>query len=100
MGIATIVEMGGEGGTIALEGCNTDGTWRYRVRTSDHALVMLGEASAPVSTETAWVDTWRKAMSQLDKYQWHRLSLITVHPEFGNRVHICLNRRRRAAEEI
>lgn len=83
-------ELGAEGGNVTLLArMNADGPWQYRVRVDESTLADLlpGEfAEEDLVSESGWVDSWHQALSLLDKYDWPRLGLLTVHPAFVARV--------------
>jgi hypothetical protein len=91
--ILKVLEVGGEGGSITLEGRKVGGAWQFRVRTSDESLLLLGEEKEGVVSETGWVDTWRGAMKLMDRHPWHQLSPIAGHPAFLKRICDALTRR-------
>lgn len=81
--IETIVEIGGEGGSITLEGRrDVAGGWQFRLATNESAMWdMLGEEPPP-HEEPQWVSTWADALALLDRYPWPLLEPVAVHPEF------------------
>ena len=85
--IETIVEIGGEGGSITLEGHrDSHGQWQFRMATNEAALYdMLGE-DPPPPVEAPWVSSWDEALALLDRYPWPLLSPEAVHPEFRDAV--------------
>ncbi len=87
-GSATLVVMavGAEGGSLRLVGRLTSGGWRYRYTLVDQSAGWLDEGDAESCRQSPWVDSWRDALAQLDRYPWARLHPMTVHPAFTTRV--------------
>lgn len=71
-----IVEVGGEGGSIKLLGTRVPNGWRFRT----YAYDCVGEYEG--RDESDWVDSWEAALALFDKYPWHKLYPLFVHPEF------------------
>ena len=94
--IETVVEIGGEGGSITLEGRrDSHGRWQFRLATNEAALYdMLGEDSPP-PVEAPWVSSWNEALALLDRYPWPLLSPEAVHPEFIDAVFAAVAAHRR-----
>ena len=88
VGSAPIVVMavGAEGGSLRLFGQRTTGGWRYRYTLVDQSAAWLDEGDAESRRQSPWVDSWRDALAQLDRYPWARLHPMTVHPAFTTRV--------------
>ena len=83
----TIVEIGGEGGSIRLQGRRgAAGAWQFRLGTNEAALYdMLGEEPPPPK-EVPWVSSWDEALALLDRYPWPLLYPLQVHAEFKEAV--------------
>jgi len=94
--IETILEVLGEGGSAAIQGRrDPSGGWSYAVRTNEAAgrnlldpedqhQPVVGNSADPASIR--WTHSWDEALSQFDRYPWHRLNPRRVHPEFLDRV--------------
>ena len=85
--IETIVEIGGEGGSITLEGRrDAAGGWQFRLATNESAMWAMLDEEPPPQEEPKWVSTWAEALTLLDRYPWPRLSPEAVHREFRDAV--------------
>ena len=81
-----VVECGCEGGSIAvLRRQDGHGNWRYWVESHEHlAIALLGEddrEGLQPNAMSATVSSLQAALRLLDRYPWHRLSPITLHPD-------------------
>ena len=84
----TVVEVGGEGGSIALFRERRAGqAWKFRMSTNDLAdydlltdedLTSIGNAAR----ESECADSWKEGLALLDAYRWFGLIPLEVHPEY------------------
>lgn len=79
-----IVEVGAEGGSIKLYGLKTEGGWKFSRHVIDQTPAVIGEAT--IQHRTAVVESWMEALELLQRYPWHRLQPMSVHPEFHQTV--------------
>jgi hypothetical protein len=79
-----IVRVGAEGGDVTLYGVRDGRRWLFSREVIDQTPLMIDESAIEHSSET--VTTWRRALKLLDKYPWHHLYPLEVHPEFRERV--------------
>ncbi|HEV2713702.1 MAG TPA: hypothetical protein VGU64_00470 [Terriglobales bacterium] len=56
-----------------------------RIKSYDFTPELIDEGPA-ISRESDWVDSWEAALKILDKYPWHRLYPIIVHPDFAQAI--------------
>lgn len=87
-----IVEVGAGGGTISLLGRrNLDGTWHFMRKTNEsfHSAILSDEDKEGISFETSHgsVQTIAEGLELLNKYPWHQLYPLRVHPEFQQSVY-------------
>lgn len=90
-----IVEVGADGGSIALWGRNLQAnSWEFWIRTDETSAYDLLDVEdqqqlrSPVSTSTA-VTSFSEGIFLLDNYPWIRLTPVRVHPEFrGNLLRV------------
>jgi len=88
----TIVEVGGEGGSIMLfQERETGEAWKFRMRTDESAIYdVLSEEDqggpGPAVKESGYVHSFREALALLDRYPWFRLIPLEVHPEYLDAV--------------
>ena len=68
-----ILQVGGEGGSVALYAFRTGVDWFFSLD--------FIKAQA-VSTDDHVVRSWDDALLLLDRYPWHRLVPLRVHPDF------------------
>jgi NAD-dependent deacetylase len=88
----TIVEVGGEGGSIVLfQERETGEAWKFRMRTDESVIydVLSEEDQAgpgPAVKESGYVHSFREALALLDRYPWFRLIPLEVHHEYLDAV--------------
>jgi hypothetical protein len=87
----TVVEVGAEGGTIAIVGMRHGGGWTFRRTVNDSTPELIDEE--PIFKKSAEANTWERALRLLDKYRWQGLYPLQVHPEFRDRVWIAVQDR-------
>jgi hypothetical protein len=92
-----IVEVGAEGGGVALLGrLDVNQDWEFRLSSTDESLTILGDEveTRPSSPhESDWVLTWPEAVALLDRYPWAQLVPLVVHPVFRDEVLVEVTRR-------
>jgi hypothetical protein len=82
-----ILEVGAEGGSLTLYGARTSDGWRFSRRVIDQTMALLDlDDAGAVDELSAVVGSWPAALALMDRYPWHRLCPIEVHPEFRARV--------------
>ena len=60
----TIVEIGGEGGSITLQGRqDADGHWQFRMATNEAALCDMLDEEPPPQEEAPWVSSFAEALT-------------------------------------
>lgn len=79
-----ILQIGGEGGDLIIYGVRTPTGWKFFREVVDQSSLMLDESAIEHRSDV--VDNWEGALGLLDRYQWHRLFPLQVHPEFKERV--------------
>jgi hypothetical protein len=55
---------------------------------------MLIDEGDAIEHESESVFGWRAAMKLMDKYPWHRMHFVAVHPEFRTKIAKARNYRR------
>jgi len=104
----TIVEVGGEGGSIALKGVkNSKDNWIYFLSRNESVLwdLLDDEDKHLLDNESEedkrFVTSWDKAIEMFDWYPWRDLYPLEVHEEFKNKVwdEVQSCRRRRCVEK-
>jgi hypothetical protein len=88
-----IVKIGAEGGSITLFGTRSQRGWAYSMSVDE---CIDDECS---QHETNGVDSWEAALRLLDRYPWHRLSPLEVHPEFRTQIWAVVQRRFECGDE-
>src|SRR5262249_26030188 len=86
-----ILEVGAEGGAITLYGVRAPDGWRFSTSMLDQTPSLLPDAFHEQGSRKDYegVNPWEAALRLIDRYPWHRLHPLTVHPEFGERVLDC-----------
>jgi hypothetical protein len=86
-----VVEVGTEGGSIALIGKRHGRGWTFSRSVNDWTPELIDEE--PIFHRSAEVASWEAALRLLDKYPWQTLYPSKVHPEFRARVWTALEER-------
>ena len=76
-----IVEIGAEGGSLALYGIRTKLGWIFSREVVDQSLLFIDEGPT-IQNNSKIVSSWPEALELLDRYPWPQLYPIEVHPEF------------------
>lgn len=79
-----ILNVGADGGSVALYGREAELGWIFRRHVADQTPMFIGEES--ISHDSEAVETWTKAVRLLDRYPWASLFPTYVHPDFRTRV--------------
>lgn len=87
----TLVEVGGEGGSIRLVGVEDPRGWAFKVVTQESGL--LDDEDDWQAPERPWVRCWDEALAQLDEYPWTVLHPLAVDPRFAAKVVEAVERR-------
>ena len=92
--LQVILEIGAEGGSMTILGSRSpSGDWKFCSERNEAAIADLlsEEDLAGFGLEnfyhrSGFVDTFEQALELIDRYPWHRLWPLHVHPEFYDRV--------------
>ena len=76
-----ILELVAEGGSLTVLGRQVGGTWRYVIIANAPALAE--QAGGARETPLA---TWDEVIEKLEGYEWRKLRMRFLHPEFAKRV--------------
>jgi hypothetical protein len=80
-----IIEIGAEGGGIALYGWkDSDREWRFQRDLNGNAL--YDEDTADLQHSSGVVPGWQGALELLTRYPWYCLHPLYVHPEFAEKT--------------
>jgi hypothetical protein len=93
-----IVEVGAEGGSIKLYGLKVEGRWKFSRHVIDQTPALIGDAT--IDHRTAVVESWTEALELLQRYPWHRLQPVSVHPEFHQAVFDAVRTRYRSEGQM
>jgi hypothetical protein len=83
-GREVIIEVGAEGGSIALYGFRTDQGWLFTRQVADQTPELIDEEW--IEKETPRFESWETALKLLDRYSWAKLYPLTIHPEFREQI--------------
>ena len=75
-----ILKVAAAGGSIILYGKPAAEGWLFSRHVIDFTPSLLSEACITHDTEV--VNNWLSALNLMDRYRWHRLLPISVHPDF------------------
>jgi Molybdopterin-binding domain of aldehyde dehydrogenase len=89
--IEIILELGAEGGSIALYGLRTERGWSFRRELIDSTSELIDEPRLENASDV--VDSWEAALELLDQYPWPMLYPISIHPEFRQKIWASLQNR-------
>lgn len=82
-----ILRVGAEGGDLTLYGTRSPEGWRFSRRAVDLTMDLLDlDDGTSLDERSAQVGTWSAALALMDRYPWHRLYPLEVHPDFRERV--------------
>ena len=76
-----ILELLAEGGSLTVLGRQVGDAWRYVIIANAPALAE--KASGPTTTPLA---TWEEVLEKLEGYEWRKLRMRFLHPDFAKRV--------------
>jgi hypothetical protein len=79
-----ILDVCAEGGGVTLMGQWTSKGWRFKREVMDQTPELIDEPWIEHTSEV--IESWRGALRAMDRYPWHTLYPISVHPEFSERV--------------
>lgn len=79
-----IVEIGAEGGSMALCRKQTERGWAFTMEVNDWTAELLGDE--PMHKMSGPVDSWEAAVELLDRYPWPKLFPVFVHPDFKRQL--------------
>lgn len=79
-----ILQIGGEGGSAALYGMRVNAGWLFSLDFIELDSALTSE-QLPVGGSNI-AESWPDAISLLDRYPWHNLQPLMVHPEFRSAV--------------
>lgn len=88
----TILEVGGEGGSIVLSReRDAGGAWKFRMGSEESAAYdMLSDEDraglGPAVAEPGVVHSFPEGLALLDTYPWFRLFPLQVHPEYRDAI--------------
>jgi hypothetical protein len=73
---------------ITLYGRRASTGWLYSAKAIDQTPGLLPEEfdGPEIRKELGMVDSWDAALRLIDRYPWHRLYPLVVHPEFRARI--------------
>lgn len=75
-----IIQVGIESGCITLYGIHSDEGWNFMQDINDQTLAMLNEEAIQYTLNGD--SSWQHALKLMDRYSWHTLYPLEVHPEF------------------
>jgi hypothetical protein len=82
-----ILQAGGEGGSVALYGLRSGSDWMF-------SLDFISPVSGHDKTLPEDIAvTWEGALALLDRYPWHRLVPVQLHPDFRDQIMDAMVRR-------
>jgi hypothetical protein len=97
--VEVILDVGAEGGALTIEGMRTANGCRFRAIRNEYALMDFLREEDREGFEfwsgSGWVDSFDRALALFDKYPWHRLIPLQVHPGFRGRTWAAVRERYR-----
>lgn len=94
----TILEMGGEGGSITLYGIRTDAGWLFSREVIDQTPELIDEDAIEHRSEV--VNSWPAALNLMSSYPWRRLFPVKLHPEFKELIFAAVNSPSKGEEAV
>jgi hypothetical protein len=86
-----IIEIGAEGGSLALYGFRTDHGWVFTRKILDQTPELIDEEW--IERKSRCVDSWEAALGLLDQYPWFSLYPVSIHPEFRQKIWFAVQER-------
>lgn len=80
-----ILKVGAEGGSLTIYGLRTKDGGLFSEEVIDQTPGFIDEPLTQPLSES--LQEWDPVLQHLNRYPWHRLYPLQVHPEFGNRVY-------------
>ena len=94
-----ILRVGTAGGSLTLVGTEAAHGWRFMMIRDESTLRdLLSEEDCvglEFQSQSSWVDSWEAALALLDKYPWHLLYPLRVHPHFVTQIWAAVQERLR-----
>lgn len=99
--LQTILEVSAEGGSIKIMGRKSpSGAWRFCLEKNEAAMAdhlseedLAGFASGDFHSRSAFVSSFDEVLKLIDRYPWHKLWPLKVHPEFHDSVLAAVRKR-------
>jgi hypothetical protein len=79
-----ILKIGAEGGSITLFGIHSERGWLYSTSVSDWTPELIDEES--IRYDSHVIASWEAVLQLLDRYPWHLLVPLKIHPEFRQQI--------------
>jgi hypothetical protein len=97
--VEVILKIGAEGGSLTMVGMRAANGCRFRLVRNESVLRELLNAEDRVGLQfwqqSDWVESLEGALTLLDRYPWHLLSSLQVHPDFRQQVWAAVEERHR-----
>jgi hypothetical protein len=83
-----LLQIGAEGGSIAIYGRQEGDRTQYRVGIVDQTLTFLNddEAGEEIRSDSGWLNTWEEAVARIGRWPWPNLYPNFVHPSIRDAV--------------
>jgi hypothetical protein len=78
-----ILELGAEGGSLHLVGCQDQSGWKFQVRTNE---IWDDDDIPEAAPPRPWFRQWHEALEQLETYPWRSLHPLHVEPAFREQL--------------
>ena len=86
-----ILKVGSEGGSLTIYGLRMKNGWLFSERVIEQTLELTDEP--PILAQSEPLREWEPMLQHLNRYPWHRLYPLQVHPEFGKLVYEAVQER-------
>ncbi len=87
--VEMLLKIGGEGGSLSIRRFRaTDGTWKFIFITDESTLADFLEEEDQIELVKKYspVNSFEEALQLMNKYPWHEMHLITMHPEYAGAI--------------
>ena len=84
--VEVLLEIGGEGGSLSIQRFRaTDGTWKFIFIRDESTMADFLDEEDQIDLFKKYppVETFAEAIQLMNKYPWHELHMITMHPEYA-----------------
>ncbi|GAB3554749.1 hypothetical protein GCM10027343_43070 [Noviherbaspirillum agri] len=84
--LEVIFELGAEGGSLTVFGRKAGEQWIFLLKSVDQSEALI-DANVAALNQLASYPSLHEVFGAMDRYPWHRLYPLRVHPLFRDQIH-------------